>query len=890
MKCQCKFNQLLLMLGVLLLFGMSAILPRSKTAQSLARRDPARPVQVVDQRENNEERELRPDHPDEALRFRRLQLKDEKGFIPPDGLEKARQHTKQMRVAPQGTIKPDTWSWLGPGNIGGRIRTIVFDPANASNIWLGSVGGGIWRSVDDGTSWGTFTDFIANLAVSTMAVNPINSDLYAGTGEIFAASFNNPGTGFTPDGMQGAGIFKSTDNGLTWNQLPSTNPGNPPGIPQVCPTPAVPGNCPWLFVNRLAISPDGNTILAATGTNIQWSPDDGLTWFPAAGVAGQVLDVDFDPTNSQKAIAGLNGRVMFSVAGGQFWFPASFKINATDPNPTVISGRVEVAYAPSNPAIVYASVDQNNGDIFRSTDGGQTFVRVNTGTNFFLSGGTPPSSQGNYDNVIWVNPQDPSFVIVGGIDLWRSTNNGMTFTQISRWQSSPVTSAHADHHVIVAHPGFNNTTNRIVYFGNDGGIYRTNDVQTVTQTSGWQNQNRLLGITQFYGGAGNPTTGRIIGGAQDNGTVSYPVPGLYQWGIVTDTDGGGLGDGGYCAADPTDPNYFYGEYIYLTIYRSTNDAISVTDIFSGITDAGSMATANFIAPFILDPSNPDTMLAGGVSLWRSTNVKDPIPTWTPIKQPVTQPPPPNVTDGRISAIAISPVSSNLIVVGHNNGDIYRTVTGTFLPPPNDGKIDTAALPNRFVTRLVIDYTRATNWIYATFGGFSADNIYRTTDNGATWTDITGGPTIGGKTIGLPDVPVRTLVYHPRNPNLLYVGTEVGIFTSDDAGATWEVPQNGPANVSVDELFWMGEDLIAVTHGRGMYRASGGIYVDCNYNGKNGTENGTFDRPFKTISAALNAAPSYRTIWLKPCTYTEPAVINQRVELRSLGGRATIRKP
>ena len=146
--------------------------------------------------------------------------------------------------------------------------------------------------------------------------------------------------------------------------------------------------------------------------------------------------------------------------------------------------------------------------MYRSTDGQsvsgvQNYTRVNTGNNFFQIAGPPPVSQGGYDNIIWVNPQDPTFVVVGGIDLWRSTNSGSTFTQISQWQSAPSFSAHSDQHMIVAHPGFNNTTNRTVYFGNDGGIYRAADVATVAQTSGWVNVNNNLGITQFYGAAGN---------------------------------------------------------------------------------------------------------------------------------------------------------------------------------------------------------------------------------------------------------------------------------------------------------------------------------------------------------------------------------------------------
>jgi len=874
MKREDRLNQPLLMIAVSLLFGLSSIWPGIKAVQSRVPIDDPRPVQVADKEEGDDERELRGDHPDEAARFRRLQMQDEKGVIPVDGLEKARRQVAQMKAAQKertgkgvernsAGIKPDSWSWLGPGNIGGRIRSIVVQPANANNMWVGSVSGGIWRTDNGGASWVPVNDFLANLAVSTMVINPTSPDImYAGTGEINAAQET-----------QGAGILKSTDSGLTWDQLPCTNPANPstctnPVMPPVCPDPMT---CPWFYVNRLAISPNGGAILAATGNGIQLSVNAGMTWAPGGGVVGTFLDIDFHPTNSMRAIASGLGAAVYSTNGGVNWTFARF---STDGGATFgpISGRVELAYAPSSPTTVYASVNQNNGEIFTSTDEGRNYIRVNSGTNFFLQPGPPPSSQGNYDNIIWVNPLDPTFVVVGGIDLWRSTNSGMTFTQISRWQDAPGSSAHADHHMIVAHPGFNNTTNRNVYFANDGGIYLAGNVATVTQTSGWTQLNNNLGITQFYGAAGNfiddafgNPSPVIYGGAQDNGTLAYF--GSTQWGV------GKGGDGGFCAADPIDLTY-YGEYVYLTIYRSMTGS-PFGDIYAGIADANNASAANFIAPFILDPNNSNTMLAGGVSLWRSTDVKSILPSWSRIRSPTPD-------NSPISAIAVSPGNSNVICIGHNNGDIYYTSNGTTLMP-SWFKIDSPApaQPDRFVTRLVIDSTRNPSWIYATYGGFSSDNVYRTTDSGATWTDITGGAS------GLPDVPVRTLVYHPRNPNLLYVGTEIGIFSSDDAGVTWEVQQNAPANVSVDDLFWMGGDLIAATHGRGLYRASGGIYVDCNYNG---TQLGTFNQPFKTITAALNAAPTYLTIWLKPCTYNEPTIINQRVELRSLGGTAVIRNP
>ncbi len=816
-----------------------------------------------------------PDQPDGAARFRRLQLQDENGFIPPDGWEKARQHVARMKLARQeqvkarrqsspqvpsaideAGIKPDSWTWLGPGNVGGRIRAFVIDPANANNMWVGSVGGGLWRSTNAGVSWFPVNDILPNLAITTLVINPANNNImYAGTGEGFG----------NIDAIEGGGIYQSTDRGVTWNLLPLTNPADP----AIC---AVrDSNCAWRFVNRLAISPNGNTLLAATNNGIFRSTNNGVSW--AQHTTASAMDVDFLVNDSNRAIVGELGSARFTLDGGQNWTQATFTPAIANGGTPATNGRVELANALFT-SLVYAAVNQNNGEVYRSNDGGQSYSRVNTGNNIFLGAG----NQGWYDNIIWLNPQDPDTVVVGGINLWRGRYNGSTFnlplTQIS---SAAQNSAHPDQHVIVAHPGFNNVTNRIVYFGNDGGLYRADDVSTVEQTVGWTNLNSSpgnagLGITQFYGAAGNATSGVIIAGAQDNGTLRFS--GNPQgW---TSTNGA---DGGYCAADPTDANYFFGESQNLGIFRSSDGGQTSTYIVTGLSDqVCPPCRSNFIAPLLLDPNNSNTLLTGGWSLWRSTNAKAVTPTWAAIKAP-------NVGNWPISAIAVSPITSDLILVGHNDGSIFRTLNGASSSP--SWTSFNSPVAGRMVTRLTVDTAHPTNWIYATFGGFNGDNVYRTIDNGVTWVDVTGS----GAT-GLPNVPVFSLVVHPTNPNFVYLGTEVGVFTSEDAGATWFLPQDGPANVSVQELFWMGGDLVAVTHGRGLYRASGGLYVDCNYNG---VQLGTFTQPYKSVAAALSASPTYRLIWLKPCNYNETYFlpnngINNRVEIRSLGGTAAIGKP
>lgn len=777
-----------------------------------------------------ESEEKRSDEPDEARRFRRMQLRDDKGEIPIDALQKAREQMDKMRAfgrnqaraagkaeAEVAGLDPGDWAWLGPGNVGGRIRSLVIDPNNPNNMWVGSVGGGIWKTTNAGAAWQPVNDFMANLSVSTMVINPNSPTImYAGTGEGYG----------NVDALQGGGVFQSIDSGLTWNLLGTTNPAapNPPG----CGVGSAPCSAFWNFVNRLAISPNGATILAATNGGIAQSIDGGATWVQRTNVTAQ--DIDFDPNNNLNAVAGeftacppppgpsCATSSRFSNDGGQTWTAAAFNPAITNGRTPATDGRVELAYAPSNANIVYAAVNNNNGDLYRSTDGGQNFNRANTGTNFFISGG---NNQGWYDNIVWVNPLDPTFVIVGGIDLFRSTNSGTNFTQISRWQcgagqqtACANTSAHADQHMIVAHPAFNNSSNKTVYFTNDGGIFRADDVSTVGQTNGWTHLNNNMGITQFYGGS--PTAaGTIFGGAQDNGTVRVqPTPGLdppynpQTWSTIT------AGDGGYVAADPADANYLYGEQQNLALFRSSNAGTSATNIAAGITDT---ANANFIAPFILDPSDPNTMLAGSWSLWRSNDVKTAAaPTWTAVKPPAPPlPPAPGASPSPtppISAIAVSPSNSSFIVAGHNDGQIFATFNGTS-GSPTWNAINTAALPTRFVTRLAIDNTKSPNWIYATLGGFSNNNVWVTRDLGTTWIDVSGAT---GTATDLPAVPVRSILINLANPNFLYVGTEIGIFASQDAGATWLLPQDGPANVSVDELFWVKGKLAAATHGRGMY--------------------------------------------------------------------------
>ncbi len=649
------------------------------------------------------------------------------------------------------SINPAGWKWLGPGNIGGRTRSVLIHPTQPQNIWLGGVGGGVWKTADGGTTWAPLYDLMANVAISCMALDPNDPDrIYAGTGEGF----------YNADSIRGFGIFTSENGGATWSQLSGT------------------ANEDFRFVNRIVIaatSPTTTAMLVATRKGLFRSSDGGVTFVAVSSLSGEILDVRFNRSDANKAVAGArNGKAYYSTDAGITWQSATGIAGISG-----FDGRIELAYATANGNVVYASVDSGQGILYRSTDGGKTYtLRSSPG---HLAG------QGWYANCVWAgDPSNPNLVVVGGLDLHRSTNGGSTFTKISQWQSSP-TSAHADHHVIIEHPTYNGTNNKTVFFGNDGGLYRADDVTSVSELSGWQELNNGLGITQFYGAAVHPPTGRIVAGAQDNGTLYLtPTGSTETWFEVFG------GDGGDSAFDPVSQIH-YGEYVYLQIHRGQAGGGS-NYIYSGIADAGSNAL--FIAPFILDPNNSARMLAGGARLWRSNNVKDNPPSWKAIKP----------AGDLISAIAVAPGNSKVIWVGTMNGTVQYSSDGTASSP---SWATVAGLPSRYCSRITFDPNDSTHkTIYVTFTGYSNKNLQKTTDGGTTWSNL-------GDAV-LPEIPFYDIVVHPSNTKILYLGTELGLFVSDDAGVTWSPTNQGPTNAPVSRLFWVNTTLYVATHGRGIF--------------------------------------------------------------------------
>lgn len=705
----------------------------------------------------------RPEGPGEAHAWRRLAWLDEHGEFDHADYIRALDQRDAMIAEGEVGAQAVVWTERGPENVGGRTRSLVIHPTNPNIMLAGSVGGGIWRTTNGGTTWAPVDDRLRSLAIGCLAIDPTNANvIYAGTGEGF----------FNGDAIGGAGIYKSTDGGLTFTLLPST--------------------AGWDNVCRIAISPNGTTLLAAKRYGgIQRSTNGGATWSNPLWAQGSYY-VEFDPTNSSKAIAqvidydfGVGNwfhRALYSTNGGASWTAASGLNQVWN-----FDNRIELKYAPSSPSIVYASCAAGGGKVWKSTNGGQSYAQVTT---------TGSSGCNWYANPLWVDPTNPNVLVVGGYHLFRSTDGGVTLSQISDGYIQ-TSQPHPDMHFVVHDPGFNGTTNRRVFVCNDGSVYRTDNIYAASTSSGWTRLDVGQRTTQYYGAQGDGPSGRIIGGTQDNGTLR----------LQNGSNNANLmfgGDGGFCAIDWTNTNYCYGEYISLQIHRSTNGGSSASYIYSGIADAGN--DANFIAPFILDPNNPARMLAGGRQLWRTANVRATTPVWASIRA---------AGSDRISAIAVANGNSDVVWVGQNNGEVWKTTNGTAGSPTwtaIDNNAGANPFPNRYVTRILVDRSNA-NVVYVALGGFSPDNLWKTTDGGATWVDVTGS----GVT-GLPDAPIRGIARHPNNGNWLYAGTEVGLFESRDAGANWSTNAYGPANVSVDEVTFMhnSNTLLLATHGRGIW--------------------------------------------------------------------------
>ncbi len=712
------------------------------------------------------------------------------------------------------------WEPLGPGNIGGRTRVLVIHPTEPEIIYAGGVSGGVWKTIDGGQSWIPLADEIANIAVNSMAMRPDDPEtLYIGTGEGY---FREEVRGtWLP--LRGAGVFVTSNGGMSWERLESTESED------------------FYWVNDLVISnKDPNRIYAATRTGVHISSDAGATWEHSlvSTQKGGCLDLAVRDDHSADWLFASCGTLdqatvyRRKMAAGNNWEPV-----LSQPG----MGRTTLAIAPSAQNIIYAlSASNTSGPnglyeqalhaVFRSDAGGaagswqtrvantdpdklNTLLLTNPVTSSYTDCGwatyDPWVPMGWYCNVIAVDPVDPNVVWAAGVDLFRSDNGGRDWGVASYWWAAgeDPSFAHADQHDIVFHPDFDGAGNTRMYTAGDGGIFSTDNPYGAVASSiadlcdpfasrvYFQSYNNNMGITQFYHGTPFPGGERYIGGTQDNGTlIGVDVLGHDGWSHVLG------GDGGYTAVDPVSPNVVYAESQRFGFAKSTDSGRHYDDAVNGINDGGFL----FITPFTMDLNEPQRLWTGGYRLWRTDNA---AALWVPASRYPIGP-------GQISAIAVAPGNSQRVMAGSSEGDIYRTQSATLT---GSNSIWPSSRPRSgFVTSIAFE-PGSQDVVYATYAGFGGRHVWRSEDFGDTWQ-----PLDGTGYAALPDIPVHSVVVDPENTRRIYLGTDLGVFTSADGGLTWAVENTGFAN-AVTEWLAIGDGpderprLFAFTHGRGAWR-------------------------------------------------------------------------
>jgi hypothetical protein len=759
------------------------------------------------------------------------------GYIPKERLVTALNYQKRLIAARGSGVNAISWQERGPNNIAGRTRAILIDSRDATGntIFAASVSGGIWKTTNFKTAaqptWTPVSESMGSLAVCAMAQNPQNPNIfYAGTGEGW----------FNVDAVRGNGIWQSTDGGSTWNKLPTTD--------------SIVTSHDFDFVQDIVVNSQGVVFAASRSIfcnrgGIFRSNNNGATWTRVIGNQSgsgcpnafnfQGTDLEIAANGDVYACTGMtndfasqNGHIFRSLAAN-----AGNANTWTDITPAGTWQRIEIALAPTNSSVIY-SLLQGTGDgigaIKKSTNSGASWTDIqlpnwcNQGNN----SGDFTNNQAFYDLIAQVDPTNENNVIIGGIDLFKSTNGGANWTQLTQWArnctngSGQLPVVHADQHNVLFFP----VSGTELIATNDGGIYYSNNggttwlTSTVTNVNG-SNQTTIsqksigYNTIQLYGCDVHPSSNNyFLVGSQDNGSLKLTNTGI---GIGVEASVGG--DGGFAHIDQTNGNLQVISYVYNKYYFSTNGGTSFTK--KEFNDNGM-----FINPSDLDDSRK--VLFSGDSEGQLGIVSSLTTTPSFSAFPIAE-----LGTRKISAVKVDPtvIGGGTVWIAGNDPNANPNL-GTGLAPNviklTNANISPVTVANftfpvtvgSYISSIDVDPADG-NHILVTLSNYGIPSVFESTNGGTSFTGIEGN---------LPDVPVRWGMFVPASSIIdgstaggILLATEIGVWsaTSTSGSATVWNPQNGGLpRVRCDMIRYRPSDgLLAVaTHGRGLFTASLGL--------------------------------------------------------------------
>ncbi len=762
-----------------------------------------------------------------------------------------------------------TWNSLGPNNIGGRTRAVAIDVTNENIILAAGVSGGVWRSTNGGQSWTktTKSDQLHSVTCIVQDTRPGKENVwYYGTGELVGNSTRSPGAPF-----RGDGIYKSTDGGLNWQPLPSTQVNNPEKF-----------NSPFMYVWDITLNPNSanDEIIAAIYGGIVRSANGGQTWATVLGNSlyevGNNVDLNDVPaifyTEVYRAANGVfyaslsrstNTASAFSPLAGIYKSDDGVNWTRIVVHSNLAYRRTEIGASLSNPNIVYFLSD---------TGQGHKLLKYNNATGAIddrsanLPDGTDEEiesfdSQSSYDLFVRVHPANENTVFIGGTNIYRSTDGFATKANVT-WiggynpdveGNSSYPNHHPDQHDLVFLPSNPN----VMISANDGGLFKTTN--NLASPVVYESLNNGYITTQYYTitMSQSPADNFAFGGLQDNGSILST--------IGENNNGVRLigGDGGFTASTKFGINY-YTSFQNGQVYRLTLNRNYSLSSFARVDPSGAGADPSqpilFINPYVLDRNNGNRMFfAGGNYLWRNRNLSQ-IPSGEQTKTDVnwerleiTK-----IASGSISAIETSSDQENILYYGTSVGQVFRMDFANSNGYTVSERTSNIFPSGAYVNSIAVNPTNA-NEIVVVFSNYQVKSVFRSVDGGATFEGISGN--LEEDPSGLGGGPsVRWAEIVPKNDGVTeyYLATSVGVFSTtalNGESTIWlQEGEQSIGNVPVNMLDYRRSDgrIVAATHGNGVYQSQiNGVVPEPAIQSGNGlvVEN-AFPNPF-TDNIAIN---------------------------------------